>query len=88
MPIRVKDTFELVLRGGLEEPGVMKFEVARDKVVERAREKKIAKTRREYLEALLGDVAVSYDVKPAMDVTVRLLDRLKRPPQYWLDPYQ
>jgi parvulin-like peptidyl-prolyl isomerase len=87
-PIRVRDTFELVLRGGIEEEGVLKFELARDKVQERTRAQKVAENRKQYLEALLADVQVTYDVQPAVDLFLRLLDRWKRPPQYWLDPYQ
>ncbi len=88
MPIRIRDTFELVLRGGLEEAGVMKYEVARDQVAERAKAAKIAESRRQYIEALLLEVGVSYYIQPAVDLIVRLIDREKHPPMYWLDPYQ
>lgn len=88
MPIRIRDTFELVLRGGMEEAGVLKLEAARDKVTAKAKEKKIAEARRIYIESLLAEVGVTYNIQPAVDLIVRLLDREKRPPQYWLDPYQ
>lgn len=88
MPIRVSDTYELVLRGGLEDAGVMKFEVIRDKVEEAAKARKIAEARRQYIESLLLEVNVKYALEPAVDLIVKLIDRTKRPPQYWLDPYQ
>lgn len=88
MPIRIKDTFELVLRGGLEDAGVMKLEVIRDKVMARAKEKKIAEARRKYIESLLLEVGVNYNIQPTADLIIRLMERAKYPPQYWLDPYQ
>ncbi len=88
MPIRIKDTFELVLRGGIEDAGVLKFDVAHDKVKEQAKRKKVAEARRQYLESLLLEIGVNYNVQPAVDLVVRLLDRTNHPPQYWLDPYQ
>jgi parvulin-like peptidyl-prolyl isomerase len=87
-PIKIKDTYELVLKGGREEGGVIVYESARDQVVKRAKEKKIAVARRVYLEKILADLSVTYNGSAIKDLAVRLLDRSKRPPQYWLDPYQ
>jgi hypothetical protein len=86
-PFRVSDTYELVLRGGLEEGGIMKFEKVRDRVVERARAKKISEVRAAYMENLLTQTQASYSVQPLSDLLARLFDRWKRPPEYWLDPF-
>jgi parvulin-like peptidyl-prolyl isomerase len=87
-PIRVKDTFELVLRGGIEEPGTFKYEAVKDKVRERAKQKKIAELRQGFIEHLLTEIKAEYQLGPVRDMVIRLRDRAKHPPQYWLDPYQ
>lgn len=87
-PIRVSDTFELVMRGAIREPGVETFETAREKVIARTREAKLSELRAKYLEDLLAQVEVTYDIAPIQDLVARLLDRSKRPPQYWMDPYK
>lgn len=87
-PIRVKDTFELVLRGKKEEGGVLKYEVAKQQVRERAKESKVKNLRTGHIERVLAEVGTSYDINTAAQLVVKLLDRATRPPEYWLDPYQ
>ncbi len=87
-PIRVKDTFELVMRGKKEEGGVLKFEVAKQQVRERAKESKVRNLRTGHVEKVLAEVGTQYDIHAAAQMVVKLLDRATRPPEYWLDPYQ
>jgi len=87
-PIQVKDTFELVLRGEYEEPGVLKFEKARDLAREKVKEIMIGENRAVELERSLTQKNLLMETGPLEDLLARLVDRANQPPAYWLDPYR
>ena len=88
MPFRVENTFEMVLRGQLEKGGILKFEEARNRVRDKAMEKKIAETRASHIEKLLAFSQTSYRIQPLQNLVVKLLIRYKEMPKYWWDPYR
>jgi parvulin-like peptidyl-prolyl isomerase len=87
-PIKVKDTFELVMRGKYEEPGVVKLSNVRELAHEKTREKMVAEARAEVLDRILIDMGVQMDTRPLSDLMARLAERADQPPRYWLDPYR
>lgn len=87
-PIRIKDTFELVLRGKLEESGILRYELAREKAYEKCREVQIGKARAEHIDTLLESVNYQFDLNPLVDLMRRLFQIEKEPPRYFLDPFK
>ena len=88
LPIKVKDTYELVMRGNYEEPGVLKYEAAREAAREKTREKMLAENRAKEIDRVLVENGLVMNLNPLADLMIRLADRSKRPPSYWLDPYR
>jgi len=87
-PIKVRDTYELVMRGGYEKPGILKFEAVRDKAYKLTREHMISKARVAEIDKLLVEKKVVFNLRLLNDLILRLVDRVKHPPMYWLDPYR
>ena len=87
-PIKVKDTYELVLRGRYEEPGITKLSNVRELAYEKTREKMVGEARAAVLDRILIDMRVQMDIRPLSDLMARLAERANQPPRYWLDPYR
>ncbi len=88
MPFRVKDAFEMVLRGKLEESGILKFELSREKAYEKCRQVQIGKARADHIQEILDSVGYEFDLKPVLSMVNRLFALEKEPPRYFLDPYK
>ncbi|MCA9415497.1 MAG: peptidyl-prolyl cis-trans isomerase [Candidatus Omnitrophica bacterium] len=87
-PFRVEDSFEMVLRGKLDESGVLKYELAQEKAYDLCRKSQIAKARAAHIEEILSQANYKFDYKPLADLILRLFKLDSEPPKYYLDPYK
>jgi len=88
MPFRMKDTFEMILRGKLEESGIKKFEVARDEAYDKCRQNQIGVARAEHIQEVLDAANYEFSLQPVLDMILRLFALEKEPPRYFLDPFK